>query len=112
MATEKVDNGKLDRPAASTSSESDVEAIALGEVNEKKLLRTLDLRLLPAVSILYLLSFLDRSNGKFPTIKADALMLTRCSGERETRRSYNRSEDDRQPISDWFDPVLHWLRLI
>jgi hypothetical protein len=28
------------------------------------LLRKLDLRLLPAVSILYLLSFLDRSNGK------------------------------------------------
>lgn len=32
-------------------------------VNEKALLRKLDLRLLPAVGILYLLSFLDRSNG-------------------------------------------------
>ncbi|CAG7559841.1 unnamed protein product [Fusarium equiseti] len=31
-------------------------------VNEKALLRKLDLRLLPAVGILYLLSFLDRSN--------------------------------------------------
>lgn len=31
-------------------------------INEKALLRKLDLRLLPAVGILYLLSFLDRSN--------------------------------------------------
>lgn len=34
------------------------------QVNEKWLLRKLDARLLPAVGILYLLSFLDRSNGK------------------------------------------------
>jgi hypothetical protein len=34
-------------------------------VNEKALLRKLDLRLLPAVGVLYLLSFLDRSNGAF-----------------------------------------------
>jgi hypothetical protein len=53
---------KHDAPAASTSSESDVEIVP-GTINEKKLLRKLDLRLLPAVSILYLLSFLDRSNG-------------------------------------------------
>ena len=33
-------------------------------VNEKALLRKLDAQLLPAVGILYLLSFLDRSNGK------------------------------------------------
>ena len=32
-------------------------------INEKALLRKLDLQLLPAVGILYLLSFLDRSNG-------------------------------------------------
>ncbi|CCT75398.1 related to PUTATIVE TARTRATE TRANSPORTER [Fusarium fujikuroi IMI 58289] len=32
------------------------------QVNEKALLRKLDLKLLPAVGILYLLSFLDRSN--------------------------------------------------
>lgn len=33
-------------------------------VNERALLRKLDARLLPAVGLLYLLSFLDRSNGK------------------------------------------------
>lgn len=35
------------------------------EVNEKSLLRKIDAKLLPAVGILYLLSFLDRSNGEF-----------------------------------------------
>ena len=34
------------------------------EINEKSLLRKLDAKLLPAVGILYLLSFLDRSNGE------------------------------------------------
>lgn len=57
----RVDDRKADAPGASNSSESDLEVIP-GTINEKKLLRTLDLRLLPAVSILYLLSFLDRSN--------------------------------------------------
>lgn len=33
-------------------------------INEKKLLRKLDRTLLPALTLLYLLSFLDRSNGK------------------------------------------------
>lgn len=32
-------------------------------INEKALLRKLDMRLLPPLTILYLLSFLDRSNG-------------------------------------------------
>lgn len=44
-------------------SDSDTE---LGEMNEKALLRKIDWKLLPAVGILYLLSFLDRSNGKWP----------------------------------------------
>ncbi|KAF2025883.1 MFS transporter [Setomelanomma holmii] len=52
---------KHEPPAASNTSDSDVE-INSTAVNEKRLLRKLDLRLLPAVSILYLLSFLDRSN--------------------------------------------------
>ncbi|KAJ5083185.1 hypothetical protein N7456_012612 [Penicillium angulare] len=44
--------------AASTSSR-DAEAIG---INEKSLLRKLDYRLLPPLTLLYLLSFLDRSN--------------------------------------------------
>lgn len=47
-------------PGSVTASETvDLET---NTVNEKSLLRKLDVRLLPAVGILYLLSFLDRSN--------------------------------------------------
>ena len=34
-----------------------------GEIDEKRLLRKLDWHLLPMVTVLFLLSFLDRSNG-------------------------------------------------
>ena len=33
------------------------------EINRKAFLRKLDLKLLPPLTLLYLLSFLDRSNG-------------------------------------------------
>ena len=39
----------------------------VSDVNEKALLRKLDLHLLPALTLLYLLSFLDRSNGRART---------------------------------------------
>lgn len=35
-------------------------------IEEKALIRKLDRTLLPAVTLLYLLSFLDRSNGAYP----------------------------------------------
>lgn len=57
----RVADHKTGAPGDSASSDSDVE-VASGTIDEKRLLRILDLRLLPAVSILYLLSFLDRSN--------------------------------------------------
>lgn len=44
---------------------SDVDALeARTDINEKKILRKLDRTLLPVLTLLYLLSFLDRSNGK------------------------------------------------
>ncbi|CAI6277477.1 unnamed protein product [Periconia digitata] len=61
MASEKM-NTELEGPGASTSSNDDLDVLESTTLSEKKLLRKLDLRLLPAVSILYLLSFLDRSN--------------------------------------------------
>ena len=42
------------------------EAEGANTIDEKKLLRKLDLHLLPGVTLLYLLSFLDRSNGDPP----------------------------------------------
>ncbi|KAK0614595.1 major facilitator superfamily domain-containing protein [Immersiella caudata] len=53
-----VDKDKSDPASGSTSDVDD----DFSTVNEKSLLRKLDWRLLPAVGILYLLSFLDRSN--------------------------------------------------
>lgn len=52
------------KEASPYTSSDDVE-IVYG-INEKSLLRKLDLKLLPAVTLLYLLSFLDRSNGTSP----------------------------------------------
>ncbi len=46
---------------------SDGEDGVVTDIDEGALLRKLDIRLLPAVGILYLLSFLDRSNGSSST---------------------------------------------
>ncbi|KAJ0359942.1 hypothetical protein COL26b_014224 [Colletotrichum chrysophilum] len=61
LAPEKASEAPLNE---SSGAESPSE-IEIGEeaVNEKALLRKLDAKLLPAVGILYLLSFLDRSNA-------------------------------------------------
>lgn len=56
---ESVLSGTKDT-AASPSSSSLAEGTG---IDEKKLLRKLDYRLLPPLILLYLLSFLDRSNG-------------------------------------------------
>lgn len=44
------------------SASSDTDDVETSGINEKALLRKIDWRLLPAVGVLYLLSFLDRSN--------------------------------------------------
>jgi len=53
---------KKEAPTDPVSLASDTDDIETSDINEKALLRKLDWRLLPAVGILYLLSFLDRSN--------------------------------------------------
>ena len=55
--------GEKHKAALSPSSGSEDGQDAYSGINEKALLRKLDLKLLPAVTLLYLLSFLDRSNG-------------------------------------------------
>ena len=50
---------------ASPQLESNDNLGAKFGVDEKALLRKLDLKLLPALTLLYLLSFLDRSNGMY-----------------------------------------------
>lgn len=67
-----------EKQTASPGSSSDNEEVGTASLNENALLRKIDLRLLPAVGILYLLSFLDRSNVANARIEglADDLGMT------------------------------------
>ena len=65
MADEKEppvvdDHDHKDAPSSSPGTGSLAETTI---INEKALLRKMDLHLLPPLTLLYLLSFLDRSNG-------------------------------------------------
>lgn len=60
VSPEKKDENNTATPASSSLAEDQVG------INEKALLRKIDMRVLPALTILYLLSFLDRSNGMHP----------------------------------------------
>lgn len=65
-------DGATDVNAAKTAQQDDVEAVpvspTIGEIDpaiEKRVRRKLDLHLVPLLSALYLLAFLDRSNIGF-----------------------------------------------
>lgn len=49
----------------------------LDEAEFKKILRRIDLRLIPLLSVLYLLSFLDRGNGDFPSSRRASVIFIR-----------------------------------
>lgn len=70
---------------ADNPSDSDLED---NSVNESSLLRKLDARLLPAVGILYLMSFLDRSNGtKTPRPHSSPALNSETSWQCKDRRT-------------------------
>lgn len=56
------DQSPKDTPTSTPATGSLSETTA---INEKTLLRKIDLKLLPPLTLLYLLSFLDRSNGTY-----------------------------------------------
>jgi hypothetical protein len=64
---EKVthDAGLGGNKVVSPSDSGEEGIVDVSGINEKSLLRKLDWKLLPPLSLLYLLSFLDRSNGMF-----------------------------------------------
>lgn len=62
---------KEEYPTVGPSSHSDDEGDRVYAIKDKALLRKLDLKLLPALTLLYLLSFLDRSNGTTVSNNAD-----------------------------------------
>ena len=59
-----AEDEKHNKAALSPSSGSEDGQDAYSDINERALLRKIDLKILPAVTLLYLLSFLDRSNGR------------------------------------------------
>ena len=56
--SEEKERVKIDETSPTQAAEEGCDAI-----DEKKLLRKIDLNLLPGVTFLFLLSFMDRSNG-------------------------------------------------
>ena len=58
---QEQEDGELKNPSPSYGSDDDGDNART--IEDKRLLRKLDLKLLPALTLLYLLSFLDRSNG-------------------------------------------------
>lgn len=73
-------------------SDSDSGLGAFTGINEKALLRKLDRKLLPAVTILYLLSFLDRSNGRlYPAYSTYPMLIPMSSRQRARGRDGQRS---------------------
>jgi hypothetical protein len=68
MATSLNEKAVVDSPTAPSLTDDEAYANPTG-LSEKKLLRKLDLKLLPALTLLYLLSFLDRSNSTYFAVR-------------------------------------------
>ena len=78
--TNKQENEKIAIGNQGAASDTDESLTNPTHIDEKKLLRKLDLRLLPPLTLLYLLSFLDRSNS-MPSFSL--LILLMCHTDEE-----------------------------
>ena len=57
-----VENNAKDDSSAEIKNEGNSADVDFSDVDEKKVLRKMDIRLIPMLALLYLLSFLDRGN--------------------------------------------------
>ena len=73
------DGDEKHKATLSPSSASEDGQDAYSGIDEKALVRKLDWKLLPALTLLYLLSFLDRSNGRLPQSSQCPLQLLTAS---------------------------------
>lgn len=60
--SEEVSVQQKENAASDNDPEGSFEQVDFSHIDEKKVLRKMDLRLIPMLAILYLLSFLDRGN--------------------------------------------------
>lgn len=112
------DDKVAEKQTASPGSSSDNEEVGTTSLNENALLRKIDLRLLPAVGILYLLSFLDRSNVANARIEglADDLGMTgnQCKASSDglhiARFVDERADKHLNARFDRLNIILHRLR--
>lgn len=57
-----VENNRKDDSSTEMKNENAATDVDFSDVDEKKVLRKMDIRLIPMLSLLYLLAFLDRGN--------------------------------------------------
>lgn len=91
-------------------TESDTSGSSIKDINEKALLRKLDYRLLPPLTLLYLLSFLDRSNvgnARLEGMTTDIKMCMFCVFYIHPRANW--AIYSRKPVPYRPDSVLYWL---
>ena len=94
---------KVLSPGVSTEAESS----EIDHVAEQKLVRKLDLRIIPLVMLLYLFSFLDRQVIHPPSYRAFLLIGEKGQHwECEIVRAGGRSWFERKPISDSYITAL------
>ena len=61
-----ADSGFDTKGDITSSPEIEAAYVDLPEAEAKRILRKVDFRLVPVLSLLYLVAFIDRSNSKFP----------------------------------------------
>lgn len=91
----QVNDDEKSAEKAPSPTKSDEQAyLEEASINEKSLIRKLDRKLLPAVTILYLLSFLDRSNVGNARIEGltEDLHMSKCFGEVKRENSFWRPQ--------------------
>jgi hypothetical protein len=95
---------------SNSSAELEAQHVELDESESARVLRKVDMRLVPMLALLYLVAFIDRSNSK-PTIPARNLveMLTLLSRKCENRWNDERFEHVRTAIQHCSDDFLRSL---
>jgi hypothetical protein len=98
-ALEKDDFFKEERPS---TEHLDIYQPSFTPQEQKKILRKVDWRLVPLLSFLYLVSFIDRGNCKSAAIllhlPLNQYLLTRRSGQCESRWVRERSQSLRNTV--------------
>ena len=102
--------------SSAPSVNSDEEYANPTGINEKALIRRLDLKLLPPLTLLYLLSFLDRSNSMFPYLEERRRSADSATNSRQCEVGWlDRHEEEgwferhRQSVLAFLDYLLRWI---